>query len=150
MATIYLTTFIEAPAQTCFDMARNIDAHQLSTSRTIEKAIAGRTAGLFEEGDVITWQAFHFGFKQKLTAKVTKMEPFVYFEEEMIKGAFSSMKHKHSFEALKNGTNMSDEFIFKVPLGIFASIAEKLFLKRYITNSLKGRNSKLKSLAEAM
>ena len=150
MATIYLTTFIEAPVQTCFDLARNIEAHQLSASRTKEKAIAGRTSGLFEEGDVITWQANHFGFKQKLTVKVTKMEPFVYFEDKMIKGVFSSMKHKHSFEALKKGTNMADEFTFKAPLGIFGSIVEKLFLKRYITKFLKKRNRILKSLAEAM
>ena len=149
MATIYLKTFIEAPVQTCFDLARNIDAHQLSASRTKEKAIAGRTSGLCEEGDVITWQANHFGFKQKLTVKVTKMEPFVYFEDKMIKGAFSSMKHKHSFEALKNGTNMADEVTFKAPLGIFGSIGEKLFLTRYITKFLKERNSLLKSLAEA-
>ena len=150
MATIYLKTFIEAPVQTCFDLARNIDAHQLSATRPKEKAIAGRTSGLCEEGDVITWQANHFGFKQKLTVKVTKMEPFVYFEDNMIKGAFSSMKHKHSFEALKNGTNMTDEFTFKVPLGIFGSISEKLFLTKYLTNLLKKRNDKLKSLAEAM
>jgi len=150
MATIYLTTFIEAPVQTCFDLARNIDAHQLSTSKTKEKAIAGRTSGLCEEGDVITWQAVRFGFKQKLTVKVTRMEPFVYFEDEMIKGAFSSMKHKHSFEALKNGTKVADEFTFKVPLGVFGSIAEKLFLTKYIRNFLKERNRTLKSLAEAM
>ena len=103
-----------------------------------------------EEGDVITWQAIHFGFKQKLTVKVTKMEPFVYFEDKMIKGAFSSMKHKHSFEALKNGTKVADEFTFKVPLGVFGSIAEKLFLTKYIRNFLKERNRTLKSLAEAM
>jgi len=78
------------------------------------------------------------------------MEPFVYFEDKMIKGAFSSMKHKHSFEALKKGTNMADEFTFKAPLGIFGSIVEKLFLKRYITKFLKKRNRILKSLAEAM
>jgi len=149
MATIQLTTFIEAPVQTCFDLARNIDAHPLSTSRTKEKAIAGRTSGLCEEGDVITWQAIHFGIKQKFIVKVNKMEPFVYFEDEMIKGAFSSMKHKHTFEVHQNGTNMADEFTFKAPLGIFGSIAEKLFLKKYMTNFLKKRNKILKSLAES-
>ena|SRR5436190_15201912 len=150
MATIYITTFIEAPVQTCFDLARNIDAHQLSTSGTKVKVIAGRTSGLREEGDVITWQAVHFGIKQKLTVKVIKVEPFVYFEDEMIKGAFSSMTHKHSFEAHKKGTNMTDELTFKAPFGIFGSMAEKLFLKKYLTNFLKERNRILKSLAEAM
>ena len=148
MATIYLTTFIEAPVQICFDLARDIDVHQLSTSKTKKKAIKGRMPGLCEKGDVITSQAFHFGIKQKLTVKITKMEPFLYFEGEMVKGAFSSMRHKHSFEVDKTGTKMTDEFFFKAPLGIFGSIAEKLFLIKYMTNFLKGRNSILKSLAE--
>ncbi len=150
MATIYLITIIDAPIPTCFDLARDIDAHQLSTSKTKEKAIAGRTSGLCEEGDVITWEAVHFGIKQKLTVKITKMEPFLYFEDEMVKGAFLSMKHKHSFERHQKGTKMIDEFTFKAPFGIFGSIAEKLFLTKYMTNFLKERNRMLKSLAEAM
>ena len=149
MATIYLTTFIHAPVQTCFDLARNINTHQLSTSRKKGKAIAGRTPGLCEEGDVITLKLVHFGIKQKLTVKVTKMERFLYFEDEMIKGAFSSMKHNHSFEVHEKGTKMTDEFTFKAPLGILGSIAEKLFLVKYMTNFLKERNKILKSLAEA-
>jgi|SRR5688572_8609544 len=150
MATIYLSTYIEAPVQICFDLARNINAHQLSTSKTNERAIAGRTSGLCEEGDIITWEARHFRIKQKLTIKITKMEPFIYFEDEMVKGAFSSMKHKHSFEAFQKGTKMTDEFIFKAPFGIFGSIAEKIFLTKYMTGFLKERNKVLKSLAEAM
>jgi ligand-binding SRPBCC domain-containing protein len=149
MPTIYLTTFIDAQVQTCFDLARNIEVHQISTSKTKEKAIGGRTSGLCEQGDVITWEAFHFGIKQRLTVKMTKMEPFLYFEDEMIKGAFSSMRHKHSFEVHQRGTKMTDEFVFKAPLGIFGSITEKIFLTRYLTNVLKERNSVLKSLAEA-
>jgi ligand-binding SRPBCC domain-containing protein len=148
MATIYLTTFIDSQVQTCFDLARNIDVHQLSTSKTKEKAIKGRTSGLCEEGDVITWEAVHFGIKQRLTVKITKMEPFLFFEDEMVKGAFSSMKHKHSFEVHQRGTKMIDEFTFKAPLGIFGSIAEKIFLIKYITDFLKERNRVLKSLAE--
>ena len=149
MKTINLTTYIDAPVQICFDLARNIDAHQLSTSTTKVKAIAGRVSGLCEEGDVITWQASHFGIKQKLTVKITKVEPFLYFENEMVKGAFSSMNHKHSFEVDKTGTKMKDEFTFSTPLGIFGSFAEKLFLTKYLTNFLKERNRKLKSSAEA-
>jgi ligand-binding SRPBCC domain-containing protein len=150
MATINLSTFIEAPVQVCFDLARNIEAHQQSTAKTKEKAIAGRLSGLCETGDIITWEATHFRIKQKLTVKITKMEPFIYFEDEMVKGAFASMKHKHKFEAHQNGTKMTDEFIFKAPFGIFGSLAEKIFLTKYMTDLLKERNRVLKSLAEAM
>ena len=149
MATIVLTTFIDAPITTCFDLARDIDAHQLSTSKTKEKAIVGRSSGLCEEGDTITWQAIHFGVKQNLTVIITKMEKPFFFEDEMIKGAFASMKHKHSF-AIENGkTKMTDEFTFKAPLGMLGAIAETLFLKNYMTKFLKERNRILKLLAES-
>ena len=150
MPVINLITYIEAPSQVCFDLARNIEAHQSSTSKTIEKVIAGRSSGLCETGDVITWQASHFGIKQKLTVKITKMEPFVYFEDEMVKGAFSSMQHKHYFEAEKTGTKMTDEFIFRAPFGIIGTLAEKLFLTRYLTRFLEERNKVLKEMAEKM
>jgi len=148
MTTIHLTTFINAPISVCFDLARDIDAHQLSTSRTKEKAIAGRLTGLCEEGDVITWKAVHFGIPQKLTVRITKLIKPNYFEDEMTKGAFSSMRHKHLFEEKENGTIMKDEFEFKAPFGILGTIAEKLFLRSYMTRFLKERNSFLKSLAE--
>ena len=149
MPVINLITYIEAPSQVCFDLARNIEAHQASASKTKEKVVAGRASGLCEVGDIITWQASHFGIKQKLTVKITKMEPFVYFEDEMVKGAFSSMQHKHYFEAEKTGTKMIDEFTFSAPLGIFGTLAEKLFLTRYLRHFLEERNKKLKSMAEA-
>jgi len=148
MATIILITNIDASAQVCFDLARNVDVHLLSTAKTREKAIAGRTTGLCEEGDQITWEAIHFGVKQKFTVRITKMEPFVYFEDEMVKGAFSFMKHKHFFEVNKSGIKMVDEFTFKAPLGFLGSIAERLFLTRYMRKLLAERNKVIKKLAE--
>jgi len=148
MTTIHLTTIINAPIERCFDLGRDIDSHMLSTLKTKEKAIAGRKSGFCEEGDTITWQATHFGIKQKLTVKIIKMERPNYFEDVMIKGAFSSMRHQHRFTRELNKTKMVDEFSFKAPLGILGLIAEKLFLNRYMTNLLVERNRILKLLAE--
>ena len=149
MPTIHLTTIINAPIETCFDVARDVDVHQLSTSQTKEKAIAGRTSGLCEKGDVITWEAIHFGIKQKLTVCITEMEKYSMFEDEMTKGAFAYMKHKHQFDSVDEGTRMTDEFVFKAPFGILGRIAEKLFLTSYMTKFLLKRNRLLKSLAES-
>lgn len=148
MPLIQLSTSIKAPKEICFDLARDIDAHQLSTSKTKERAISGRTSGLCEEGDTITWQSTHFGIKQKLTARVTKMISPFYFEDEMIKGAFSSMKHKHSFKTIGEQTIMTDEFYYTSPLGFIGKIGDWLFLKHYMANFLKERNRMLKEMAE--
>lgn len=149
MTTILLETLINAPIERCFDLARDIDFHQLSTSKTKEKVVAGKMTGLCEEGEVITWEAIHFGIRQRLTIKITKVQRPHYFEDEMVRGAFSMMRHKHSFLSEKENTCMKDEFIFKAPLGILGRFAELLFLKRYMTGLLKERNRVLKAIAES-
>ena len=149
MALIQLTTRIVAPAERVFDLARSIDAHMASTSQSGERAVEGRTSGLIEEGETVTWEATHFGVKQRLKVKMTKVErPFV-FEDEMVAGAFSSMSHQHRFEEINGETEMSDRFEFRAPLGFLGRLAERLFLTKYMTSFLKKRNEELKEMAES-
>lgn len=82
--------FIQAPVNICFDLARNVDIHTKTTAKTKEKAVGGVTQGLLEKGDTVTWEATHFGIKQRLTAKVTHMEKPKVFVDTMVKGAFNS------------------------------------------------------------
>lgn len=63
-----------APPEVVFDLARSIDLHKLSTAHTGEEAIAGKTSGLIELGETVTWRARHFGVMQTLTSKVTGFE----------------------------------------------------------------------------
>jgi ligand-binding SRPBCC domain-containing protein len=148
MAQIHLQTFIQADIQTCFDLARDVDVHKLSATQTNERAIAGRTSGLCELGDTITWEARHFGIRQHLTIEITRMEPPHCFEDKMLKGAFKSMKHIHSFETAGEGTRMTDHFEYVVPLGILGRFVDWLFLKQYMTKFLEKRNAVLKAFAE--
>ena len=64
MGVIRLETFIRAPIERCFDLSRSVDLHILSTAQTNERAIDGVTSGLMKLGDVVTWEARHFGVKQ--------------------------------------------------------------------------------------
>lgn len=149
MAIIKLTTAINAPIETCFNLARNIDVHQLSAGQTKEKAVAGRTSGLIEQGETVTWEAIHFGIKQRLTVSITHLEfPFL-FVDEMVSGAFKTMKHTHRFTATEQGTIMTDEFSYTTPLGLVGSMVDALILKRYMTAFLRKRNDLLKQLAES-
>jgi len=149
MPVIELTTSIDAPIERVFDLARSVDAHTASTSQSKERAVAGRTSGLMEENETVTWEATHFGVKQKLTVKVTRLNKPKEFEDEMISGAFSKLKHTHRFRTEKNHTIMSDRFEFEAPLGILGRLAEKLFLTRYMKSFLLKRNSELKEMAES-
>ena len=70
------------------------------------------------------------------------------FKDVMLKGAFKSMSHKHSFKVLGNKTKMIDEFEFESPLGQIGKIANYLFLKNYMKKFLIEKNKELKKFAE--
>ena len=134
--------------ETCFDVARDIDIHKLSTKKTREEAISGRITGLCELGDTITWRATHLGIRQNLTVKITQFDRPLYFEDTMLKGAFKSMQHQHYFEE-KNGTTiMKDTLKYSVPFGFIGKIFDTIYLKKYMLNFLLTRNAILKSVAE--
>lgn len=148
MPTITLQTYINADKQTVFDLARSIDLHQISTKHTNEKAIAGRTSGLIELNETVTWQARHFGITQKLTSKITEFENPDFFVDEMLSGAFKSIRHEHRFVKQGSGTLMTDIFNYVSPLGILGRMADVLFLSSYLKNLLLKRNAVIKEHAE--
>jgi ligand-binding SRPBCC domain-containing protein len=149
MSKIQLETYIEAPIERVFDLARSIDLHKLSTKGTKEEAIGGKTTGLIGLDETVTWRAKHFGLYQNLTVQVTKFERPLMFSDVMVKGTFSAMEHIHQFEKMGSGTKMIDIFEFKSPLGILGRIADFLFLKQYMTRFLVEKNKELKLVAES-
>ena len=148
MTTINLITKINAPKQIVFDLARNIDVHQNSASKTNEKAIAGITFGLINSNETVTWKGKHFGIYLTHTSKITEMELYDYFADEMIHGNFKSFKHEHSFIEKNGKTVMIDNLIYETPFGFFGKLFDRLILKKHMTNFLKTRNTVLKNLAE--
>ena len=147
MPLIELETQIEAPIERVFDLARSIDAHMASTEGSNERAVAGRTTGLIGDGETVTWEARHFGVKQRLSVRITKFDRPHVFEDVMIRGAFSSMHHTHRFTSSGAGTLMKDEFHFAAPFGFLGRIAEGLFLTGYMRRFLMQRAVKLKQMA---
>ena len=121
----------------------------VSTAETGEKVIAGRTKGLIELNETVTWRAKHLGVWQNLTSKIAEFNSPYYFVDEMVSGAFKSFRHEHHFEESKNGTLMKDIFTFESPLGPIGLLANKLFLTKYMTYFLEQRNKTIKEYAES-
>ena len=95
MPVIQLSTFIAAPIERVFDLARSIDLHTDSTSRTGERAVSGITSGLIGPEQEVTWRARHFGVWQSLTVRVTAFERPTHFADAMLRGAFRRMRTRH-------------------------------------------------------
>jgi ligand-binding SRPBCC domain-containing protein len=149
MALIRMETYINAPIERCFDLSLSVDLHRHSVAHTQERPVAGVTSGIMKLGDTVTWEAVHFGIKQHLTSQITAYERPYRFTDEMLKGAFHDITHFHEFVPKLPGTLMIDLFEFHAPLGFLGTLAETLFLTRYMKGLLITRNRYLKQVAEA-
>lgn len=149
MPVVTVVVTIAAPPERCFDLARSVDAHVASTSRTGERAVGGVTSGLMALGDEVTWSARHFGIRQRLTSRITRYDRPHSFRDSMVRGAFARLDHDHLFEAADGATRMTDRLDFDAPLGPLGRLAEALFLTSYMERFLRSRALVLKALAES-
>ena len=149
MPTIKLETAIGAPIERVFDLARSIDLHRTTMSSYGEKAVAGVTKGLINLGETVTWEAKHLGLRQRLTSKITAFDRPAHFHDSMLRGAFARFEHDHFFAAGEAGTLMTDVVEYASPLGILGTLADRLFLEKYVTRMLVERNRLIKEIAES-
>jgi hypothetical protein len=95
MPIISIVTRIAASIEVCFDLARSIDVHIESTVGTDEKAVAGVTSGLIDLGQEVTWEATHFGVRQRLTSRITAFDRPGHFRDSQVRGPFRRFDHDH-------------------------------------------------------
>jgi ligand-binding SRPBCC domain-containing protein len=143
------TTTIRAPIERVFDLARSVDAHLASTDGTAEAAVAGRTSGLLELGDTVTWRARHFGVTQHLTSLMTAFDRPHHFQDRMVRGVFRSFEHDHYFRQLADGEiEMFEVLRFAAPPPGLGWLVERLVLGPHFRRFLRTRNVILKRIAE--
>lgn len=148
MTQIKTSTTINASIEIVFNNCRNIDIHQYSASKTNEKAIVGRTSGLIDKGETVTWEGKHFGIYIQHESIISEMNFPNYFVDEQLKGQFKSFKHQHFFTQKENQTIMTDILDYETPFGFIGKLFDKLLLVNHLTNFIIYRNAILKELSE--
>lgn len=150
MPSILLTTRIDAPMESCFDLSLSVDAHAASMSRSGERAVAGVSSGMMAEGDTVTWRARHFGIPFTMTSRICEFDRPVRFVDEQVSGPFRRWWHEHRFDSADGVTVMVDEVEFESPLGPLGHLVNRLVLTRYMTRLLQERNRWLCEALEAI
>jgi ligand-binding SRPBCC domain-containing protein len=148
MSMFTLQTLIKNNIEVVFNLSRSIDLHLISTAKTNEKAVAGRTSGLINLHETVTWQAKHLFKKRYFTSKITAYNFPFSFTDEMQKGDLKSFHHQHIFEEKDEGTLMKDIIHLEAPYGLLGKFVMWLFLKNYFKKLLIDRNKVIKHFAE--
>jgi ligand-binding SRPBCC domain-containing protein len=149
MPCFEITTMIRASQERVFDLSRSVEAHAQSQARHREKVVGGRKTSLLELGESVTWEAKHFGVRQRLTSRIVSMKQPHHFRDSMVSGAFARFDHDHFFETREGQTIMRDVFDYTAPLGILGTLASICVLDRYMRRLIRERALCLKGILEA-
>jgi len=150
MPTIRLVTRIAAPIDVCFDLARDVAAHLETSSFTAERVVGGKTSGLLDLGDVVTFEGVHFGIRQRLTSRIVELDRPRRFVDEMVAGPFTSLRHVHEFVVDGQFVVMCDTLIWRSPLGFLGVVADKVFLERHMRTFMEKKQALLRQHAERL
>jgi ligand-binding SRPBCC domain-containing protein len=149
MPNIHLTTFIAAPLERVFDLARSIDLHKKSMAQTGEQAVAGTTMGLIGAGETVTWKAKHLMKTRIMKIRISEMNRPLSFVDEMVEGDFQSFRHQHHFKQIDNGIFMIDIVDFESPYGKIGKLLNSIYLTKYLRTLLESRNEFIRNFAES-
>lgn len=128
---IEIVTRTRASPERCFDLSRDLDLHLRSMVDSRERAVEGRTAGLIEFGEEVTWRARHFGFVHHHRSRITAFDRPRHFRDSMVEGRFARFEHDHYFEPEGDVTVMRDIVEFDAPFGVIGRAFSALVLGRY-------------------
>ena len=149
MGHLKVVTKIAAPAGVCFDAARSVAAHVESARFSNERLVApGKLDGFLEVGDLVCFEGRHFGVMQRFCARITEMDRPTRFTDEMVSGAFKSLRHMHLFEESPGTTTMIDILDWIAPLGPLGRLADWVFLERHMDWFVETKQAALKEMIE--
>ena len=102
------------------------------------------------EGLFITYKISPFlGIQLDWCTEITHVKDKSFFVDEQRVGPYKLWHHEHHFKEIDEGVEMIDIVSYEPPFGILGKLADKLFLKKYMTELLSERNRIVKEFAES-
>ena len=142
MTRITIDTRIAALPDVCFDLARDVSVHVESAAFSGERLVEpGKMSGRLDVGDVVTFEGRHFGIRQRFTTRITRVERPHLFVDEMVRGAFHSLRHIHEFHRDGDGTLMRDILEWRAWFG--------WLVRRHIEWFVRTKQQNLKRIIES-
>ena len=86
------------------------------------------------------------GFPMRWRTKITDWNPPHSFSDIQLKGPYKKWDHTHRLESLANGTLMTDQIYFRVPMGYVGNMTLGSFVKRDVEKIFSYRQKAIEEL----
>jgi uncharacterized protein (TIGR01777 family) len=124
-----------------FSSEKNLEA---ITPDTLKFHVLGKSTEEIQKGTLINYKLKIHGFPANWQTEIKEWLPMSKFIDVQKKGPFALWHHTHSFEALGPGTLMSDQVMYKLPMGIMGRAVAGAFIANDVGKIFEFRNSKMR------
>ena len=100
-----------------------------------------------KQGLIIRYKISPFlGIYMNWTTEITELKEKDFFVDDQTTGPYKKWIHRHSFKAIEDGVEMTDELEYELSFGILGKIAHGMFVRKQVEGIFEYRKRKLKEL----
>ena len=86
-----------------------------------------------------------FSIPLNWVTEITQVREPYYFVDEQLSGPYAIWHHEHHFEPFENGVMMTDKLFYKVPLGAFGNMLDRMFIRNRVEDIFEFRKKYLEA-----
>ncbi|HYO81941.1 MAG TPA: SRPBCC family protein [Bryobacteraceae bacterium] len=104
---------------------------------------------VMQKGLKIDYRFRWLGLPMTWRTLISEYDPPYLFVDEALKSPYRLWRHRHTFEETEGGTIVRDHVDYALPLGPLGAIANRLVVKRQLSQIFAYRQSKIRELIGA-
>jgi len=140
------TTVIKRPLNEVFDFFSKAENLNLLTPPALQFKILTPLPIKMAAGAIIDYRIKLNGIPFNWKTEICEWKVNEYFVDQQIEGPYLIWHHTHSFKAIPEGTEMTDEVKYLSPGWILEPIIQALFIKSKVESIFDYRNNQLKQI----
>ncbi len=130
--TLRRTTIVPAGLTEVFEVFRNPRNLEAFTPSWLGFRIISTSDEVVRQGTTIRYRLSLGGFPISWESRITEYAELSHFADEQINGPYRSWYHRHTFEAVPGGVQMTDVVDYTLPLGPLGRIVHWLVVRHQL------------------
>ncbi|MBC7904239.1 MAG: SRPBCC family protein [Gemmatimonadaceae bacterium] len=132
--TLQKIQIIPAPIQTVWDFfATPINLAAITPKNLRFKILTPQPIASMHEGQILEYNVYPFlGIPLYWKTIIRDVDFQKRFADEQVKGPYKKWYHEHLFRSVDQGTEMTDNLSYELPLGVVGEIAHGLLVKNQV------------------
>ncbi|MCK6619311.1 MAG: SRPBCC family protein [Calditrichaceae bacterium] len=136
-------TWLPRPLEEVFDFFKKAENLQQLTPPWLDFQILTPLPVELKQGALIDYRLKLYGVPLLWKTEISLWEPPYRFVDAQLQGPYRKWVHTHTFEAVNGGTRMRDRVEYRLPGGVLAPLAHRLFVKRNVETIFRFREARI-------